>query len=572
MLTIPATVKTVMQTDSTRKNFRVMFKSPRNDLTLSDIVSGSVGFEESMCSQNTLKFGCVEGAVLKFETVGVPNIMGEQFTAGWEFDLSSLSAAQLSAIALNPGDGVYVPLADSDLGFPYYRVPAGAFVVTSCPRNQESREHRQVTAESPSVVSPFTVAQLLSETHKETWTESPRQMAIGILGYAIPNIDTQLGLTATVSKDWTTIKSNLTTFTRTYLGSAGTLTITGRRTYSGLGAQYLTRGSLNLIETSGDWPNEEFYLKFISDMKDAGFTPTGQTQEAFFRTVKAYFMTHYQPALAMGKSASVYPAKERYILDPWGTGSSLDFYDTYVVSEVSYSLVKNGNTLKSGSQGDVNNQSMTISTLTDPNPTTALFTISATSVIQDPDDTPTYGHVDAFDPISIVEGWAEINGWFVSAGRDGNWRLIEGFTGTSLTLDEISSAWWDDYDISEIKKVRYPYTDDIGTNADDYAISSFSMFDDYGIYDITSNSVLTSIENGTRSLVLSMLQTYFIPNLANLVFTPATIEAKNRPDIEAGDKITVNSTFTTLMTRQSIDGEQLLSATMESVSGQTMGD
>lgn len=573
MLNIPATVKSAMTADTTRKNFRVMFKSGRSDLTLSDIVNGSVSFTESICSQNVLKFGCVEASTIEFETVGVENIMGEAFNAGWEIDLSSLSAAQLSAIALNPGDGVYVPLADSDLGYPYYRVPCGEFVVTGCPRNHEAMTHRQITAESTPVVSPFTLAQLVSETHKETWTESPRQMVIGMLGCAIPNIDTQLGFTSTTYKNWTTLKSGLQTRTNTYIGTAGTLTVTSKRTYPpGTGANYLSRGNLNLIEMTDDFPDEAFFNAFASKMRGFEFRTSSQDTEQFLKSVKPRFMTSHEPALFLQKSAIVCPGKHRYIIDVWDTGSSMDYWDTTIVSEVSYTLVKNGVTLASGSMGDSATQSMTISTLTDPSPTTALYTITATSMTQDPGDTPTYGHVEAFDPLEMIEGWAELNGWFISAGRDGNWRLTEGLPsggGATLSQSEYSSAWWDDYELAEVGRVRYPFQDTTGSGSDDYALVTSTSYDDYGLYDLTSNAILTSISNGTKATVLSMVQTYFVPNLANIIFYPADVEAKNRPDIQPGDKLTVtaSTTFSTVVTRQTISGEQLLSAAIESLNG-----
>lgn len=113
MLNVPNSIKALYQTDGVRKNFRVHFPNGEfSDITNSNVVQESVKFTESLCSQSTFKFGLAEASVLEFETVGVGNMFGMTIEASMEIDTSSLSAADISAIQADEGDGSLVLAAD----------------------------------------------------------------------------------------------------------------------------------------------------------------------------------------------------------------------------------------------------------------------------------------------------------------------------------------------------------------------------------------------------------------------------------------------------------------------------
>lgn len=87
MLTIPSAVEEALK-NGAQKNFRVHFPNgERADITNDNIVSESVSFTESICSQSELKFGLAEASVLEFETVGVENIRGAEIEASVETEL-----------------------------------------------------------------------------------------------------------------------------------------------------------------------------------------------------------------------------------------------------------------------------------------------------------------------------------------------------------------------------------------------------------------------------------------------------------------------------------------------------
>lgn len=93
MLNVPNDVKNLFKLDSCHKNFHVHFPNGEmDDLGNADVVQESVEFSESICSQNTFKFGKSESSTIEFETVGVPNMMGMKIECGIEVDCSSLGA------------------------------------------------------------------------------------------------------------------------------------------------------------------------------------------------------------------------------------------------------------------------------------------------------------------------------------------------------------------------------------------------------------------------------------------------------------------------------------------------
>ena len=168
MLNIPDAIKSLYQQDTVRKNFRVQFPNGElPDITNANVLTESVRFTESLCSQQYLRFGLTEASEIQFETIGIPNMMGMTIKCFSEIDTSSLTAAQISAIqAMSDLDGELVLEADSDLTdyygnkWGFYRVPYGTFTVDSCPRNHGAMTHRRVTAYSnavteDNVLSPF---------------------------------------------------------------------------------------------------------------------------------------------------------------------------------------------------------------------------------------------------------------------------------------------------------------------------------------------------------------------------------------------------------------------------------
>lgn len=131
MIQVPDEIKALLHQDTCRKNIRIHFPNDeRADICNSLIVKDTVSFTESICSQETLKFGLCEAAVFECETVGVGNIKGATIEVSCEVYCDS-----------NVSGAVW----KNDLEAYVYPVPYGSFVVNTCQR-QADLNHRRIVA------------------------------------------------------------------------------------------------------------------------------------------------------------------------------------------------------------------------------------------------------------------------------------------------------------------------------------------------------------------------------------------------------------------------------------------
>lgn len=131
MLNVPQEVKDFFHFDTWKKNIRIHFPNgERTDICNNLIVLNSVSFKESLCSQETLKFGLCEAPVFECEVVGVGNIKGATIEVFCEVYCDpSVSGAVFR----------------EDLQSFVYPVPYGTFIVDSCKR-QGDIIHRKIIA------------------------------------------------------------------------------------------------------------------------------------------------------------------------------------------------------------------------------------------------------------------------------------------------------------------------------------------------------------------------------------------------------------------------------------------
>ena len=136
MIKIPEEIKQLFLSDSIKKNIRIIFPGGElPDITNNNLIAESFSFSESACSKNKLKFGLCEANVVKFETFGIPNIKGLEIDVYHEIDISSLEADFINQHGLR----------DNILPYPFYRIPYGRFVVDSCEK-QNDMNRRKVIA------------------------------------------------------------------------------------------------------------------------------------------------------------------------------------------------------------------------------------------------------------------------------------------------------------------------------------------------------------------------------------------------------------------------------------------
>ena len=131
MIQVPDEIKALLHQDTCKKNIRIHFPNDeRADICNGLIVKDSVSFTESLCSQNSLKFGLCEASIFECETVGVGNIKGAVIEVSCEiYCESTVTGAEWR----------------SDLEAYIYSIPYGTFTVNSCQR-QADIIHRKIVA------------------------------------------------------------------------------------------------------------------------------------------------------------------------------------------------------------------------------------------------------------------------------------------------------------------------------------------------------------------------------------------------------------------------------------------
>lgn len=131
MISVPQVVKDLYRQDHAYKNIRIHFPNgERSDICNDLIVKDSVSFKESLCSQNTLKFGLCESPIFECEVVGVGNIKGATVEISIEIECPvSTIGAEWRA----------------DIQKYLYSIPYGIFVVDECDR-QADLNHRKIKA------------------------------------------------------------------------------------------------------------------------------------------------------------------------------------------------------------------------------------------------------------------------------------------------------------------------------------------------------------------------------------------------------------------------------------------
>lgn len=589
MLNVPNNIKSLFKRDGVRKNFRVHFPNgEHSDITNDNILTETVSFTESAMSQNIFTFGTAERAVIEFETVNIPNIYGYTIECGIEIDTSSLSAAQLSAIFSNPGDGVLVPQNDSDIGFGYYRIPYGVFRVVSCPRNQENMARRQVRALSFAFDSPLEDAKLTSLIDYRRYTTDLRRTGAAVLGYWDSTVPERLmGYSRSTYKTWAQIQaaeSELTGTTNGYInGQSATIKVT--RTVSTF--QPIPNTNILLVERTGKWADVSLFNKFCADLANLGFTfanlTPGWTQEQELTSWRKRFQTTYYTDGYSGYTINPndcygFPADGSFVLDARYRISSdiaSQSASLSLVRKVSYEITVGGDVIASGNDNSGNDQEANIYELTysgsDPS---ASIQVSESYKTSAP-GTDAYQHV-GLDMVSVGTSWAELNALVITSSRGKKYRAIrlDNSSPVSIGPGDFASLWWDEYDILPITSILYMAGKT--SSLSDYKLTSGTNALPVGgsEYDFRGNVISQSITNPSRSTVLSLINAYLLPNADSANFTPVTMKMKGWPWIEAGDALEITTesgeVINTYALRRTLTGVQLLMDDIESPGGQVL--
>lgn len=616
MLNVPSVIKALYLRDGVRKNFRVHFPNGEfPDITNDNIVAESVKFTESLCSQNVFKFGLAEASVLEFETVGAGNMYGMTIEAGIEIDTSSLLPQDITAIQANQGDGVLVLASASDIGYGFYRIPYGTFLVTECPRNHETMTHRKVIAYSPfSQIINNVTNYPRSEFEKgknNLWRRNSFD-AINIYAW----LDSRIG---NALPDY--IPEN---FTKTLLYSSSNMTvrkIQDRHSKTGTSSRFF-RINIDMYQVEVDAKPDDLWEINIGQFDTAGAT-------AFVDTyINSYGENLNQFMELQGYLKPYLAPKIQYGTDPAyrdDNGIWIDYFNIYADEKIAYMYLSegpySGDNRIAGQIVTVtfpkrvkielfNNSSETTPLATYDQSATVAPTIyklvpkvaypnvfdqrepSSKKKISDRgsgfvEKFTAYKYVNTFTVLDKLEPATEIAGKFFKYMRTA--ALIKmvalGTTVTSITPPEYESLWWDEFTIDPIGSVNVVYDEDgeevnytvnIGSGQSVYIMEENSVLIRLAAstqYDSANNLVaILSSEANVRDVI----NKYFKPMASQAGFTPIDATMLGKPWLEAGDKLQFvaedGTTVTTYMLRRELQGIQHLTDVVEAKGGKVIGE
>ena len=593
MLNIPSTVKTLFKTDGVRKNFRVHFPNGElSDLTNSDIVQESVKFTESLCSQDVLKFGLTESSVIEFETVGVANMYGMTIECGCEIDLSSLSAAEITAIASGTWDGTYVSTGDSDIGYAYFRVPYGVFRVESCARDHQAMTHRKVKAytENYKNISMPTIEQWKLATQSCSNTYQPDINRL-MLSYIYDNdlsslIDSGRAVVgSSVSAVQVTQPTNAYTggncmhesgneYPVCYIGYdyytfylQGGVQPADDSLYSLSlnGAADMIESVCNAIETLTQSDPIDYEASGYASLKDLLF------QKAHYAFPKIYFQGIRNDGWSAPSRRSFGIKSDEFTLFYPYVNNSQRFY-IWVPYEVRLWLNNphNGGSLNPPDVTvTLSGSAPTLDQITETSPVNMPLQIGSTNTINYVSKLYSYTFEDSYDSSDLLNSILELQAAFLAPDRLGGNKIVRlsNTSPVSVSPGEYMRMWWDEYDVLPIGSVMYSYAEKKGSPQ----VTTYQFGPGLSIYDMTDNDVLSVLKAATPSTIETLLDSSFIPYLDPIAFTPVDLNMKGLPYIEAGDYLAVTAGDGTIARsfnlRQEISGVQVLTSDIESTSG-----
>lgn len=593
MLNIPNEVKALFSGDAIHKNFHVHFPNGEtSDLNNENILSESVAFTESLCSQQYFKFGLAEASQIEFTAVGIPNIRGAYIECAIEIDCTRLgddwALAHLpdnTLPFLTPQTCVY----DARL---YYRVPYGRFKVDTCPRGHGAMTQRRITAYSEIIhqneqMSPFEIYKLnLMLGFNPKYTANIKRLVFANIGYFNPEILSALGYTETFVKGWTgtaTASSFLIqcdqqtvlkfSYTKQDVRLNDTLEGTNKLYKLDVG-QYDFDAFYSLVE----YLDEHYHITYAGQDKSISewlrenkknpcvyFTQSAKTQVFSDTGIPSYDdIENGIPCFYPYRAAQGY----------WVFRA--DLYDTLTVSVIA------------GGETEIESIDFTEGLATagiyewvdsDDSPLADVevsFAPTLTTMKTSVEGAKTYkyngySYANAYSYADIMKGFLEICGLFLKPNRSGTLDFFEmsaNPTAIAVLRSDWAEFWWDETSIEEIGTVKVVYSEKNTEQQETFSIGSGKS-----VYTIEDNEVLIASDLNDETLQ-GILDTFFKPNASVVNFTPADISMRGLPFLEAGDYIQLiaedDTEVNTYILEQTISGIQHLRTEITSTNGELL--
>lgn len=569
MLNIPSAIKTLYQTDGTHKNVRIHFPNGEfPDITNDNLVRESLHFTESLCSQDTFRFGLAEASVLEIETVGIGNMYGMTIEASIEIDGSSLSAADKASIAAGTWDGTWDGVEET------FSIPLGSFKVDSCPRDHQNMAHRKVTAYTTYTGrvsnSPFEVSKLATVINGASGNYEADAAKIVYAAFGWDNQSMRDALTKSVYLPWSQLP-NLQQETEYIFSTSNTHYVsvfkTGRR------PQF----------SAADCPPDSFYglelgapvvtseaSTWVHDtmVSMGGFTDEeiAQALAKLEQVLHPHLVNIRTGILTSSQTANGYFSGDLPIFYPkYADATSVLALE--VVTQVNIEIRHGGNT-----------QSKSGVTVINATPTFYQYTDSIVPIMSSFQPTGVSGtsstYIGCYDFLEILAGYTGLKGQFGRVDRLGGFKVttLDPSTPMSVTPTDYSECWWDEYDVSPIGTVTVTYKDnDAAEMTADIEIGSGASR-----YDMTDNETLRALSSADLTTVEGIITGDFATNAANIGFTPIDLQMQGWPWLEAGDALEITAedgtTVDTYALRVEMSGIQNLQMAITAQGGQIIGE
>lgn len=614
MLTIPESIKTLFKTDGVYKNFRASFPGGEAaDITNANIVRESVKFTESVCSDDTMRFGGCERSVVEFETVGVENILGLTIECGIEIDTTSLTAAQLAAVQSDPGDGILVLAADSDIGRGYYRVPLGVFRVVSCPRNHENTAHRQITAYSPRSWNnnPFEQAKLDWMTSANKITMDSELRTLALLGNSAPEIMTADGWTKSRVYTWRSSPAvtrmhsrsvNTSVSLKTADGETVTVAISGTVNSlwlaqvpggtlspplisSGIGAIVMlgfpAADAVDFFRQQLEVDREIDYDASALTMGPAPVSTFGDLLRWKLRDACAHIETYdlperMQAAIIEGDVPVLYTATPalNFALYPGSVPNTYPILTLDVPESVTVTITQSGHATVTRTFSTPSNTGPEVWMWSKAGRTPLPQTINASCEAAWSSGGTAYTSRNWFgaaDASEQIKGWEELHGAFLASGRGQpkTVRLDPDHPAEEIGPGEYASCWWSEYDPQPVGQVAYTFA---GSKSGIWGSLGYGS-----VYEMSGNAILTKATSLSAAQVNSYISRYMRSGLQALGrYVPAELTMPAWPWLEAGDTVKVTAEDGTVVLvgifRRTMTGVQMLMDSIEAPGGELEAD
>ena len=605
MLTIPDTVKSLYKGDGVWKSIYITGDDGiliRNH----DIVRESFKFTESCCSDNVFRFGGCERSMVEFETVGVGNILGKTIQVYIDIALTSLSAAQISAIEADPGDGEVAATLDAAYQtVTVYRITLGQFRVVKCVRDHRQQTHRQITAYSPRYwrLSPIGEAKLDWYAGGSVYNVSPAMFMLENVGYWAPGFMTEMGYTkaqfiAWSATAWTSSSFNDQSVISTLDGREYTVVRSG--TYRTLVFNAFRQGLFGIhigdIDAKG---LDDFYKLWLSGVDWATTSPNTGIED--IRSPEAYVKYGLFPACcALTKtditSSLAHPVScQRAVL----TGDAPVFYTSgaawdrgprrllsadspyewtlSLLESITVQIYDEGSELVSSFSTALDTDMPVIykwsASSADLLPTTTLTVPISDEVTWNDGDNDYEFHRWSIDAEAVIKGWMEINGCMLTPGRSAP-RVVQLSQASPLTLipGDFESFWWDEQVTDPVGTVTYTF------GKDHELLGVCAMGGGGGsVYDLGGNGMLDLVPEARSGDIPDMISARMAAGVSLLgSCSPAEVSMPAWPWLEPGDALQYETAdeeqVDTFIMQRTMSGVQLLMDVIQAPGGDVEDD